>query len=367
MQARHQRAPQRRPLRWLVGAGLAAVVGAATVIGFSLGSSASAAPPPPVSATFGVTGVATSGCPVSAGGTDVYVKPGQALKVRSSLVGLYVLEPTLLGGSTVVDLNDVVSSVGSFDGALTIDAGTRHAIKLKVSNKNQTVSGLSSGNHSWTWTVDTVKLLGLVPLPLHIDTKAVGAGTKLSWTGTIHVTAARNKCGIALQLPSAHVSAHVKGAPPIDIGIPGVTASVPVPGNHGGQQTHSSAPAAGGGSTTRSTTAVAPQGPPVPAGVVPEGDNAAVYPGGGGNGGFGSLPLPNLLNPASGSVSSGSHHGKNGSAEATQKSTGKNKTIDLAASKASTGQLSVVLAIIAVIALTLVAATYARLYLLRKD
>ena len=51
-----------------------------------------------------------------------------------------------------------------------------------------------------------------------------------------------------------------------------------------------------------------------------------------------------------------------------QDSTGKHKTIDLASNKAqSTGQFSVILAIIAIIALSVVAATYARLYLLRRE
>jgi hypothetical protein len=51
-----------------------------------------------------------------------------------------------------------------------------------------------------------------------------------------------------------------------------------------------------------------------------------------------------------------------------QNSTGKHKTIDLASSKAdSTGQFSVILAIVAIVALSVVAATYARLYLLRRE
>ncbi|HEV7206488.1 MAG TPA: hypothetical protein VGN18_17920, partial [Jatrophihabitans sp.] len=52
----------------------------------------------------------------------------------------------------------------------------------------------------------------------------------------------------------------------------------------------------------------------------------------------------------------------------TQDSTGKNKTIDLAsADKSPSGQLPVILAILAIIALAMVAGTYARLYLIRRS
>jgi len=106
----------------------------------------------------------------------------------------------------------------------------------------------------------------------------------------------------------------------------------------------------------------------VAAGVVPHGDNANVYPGAGG-GGFNALPLPNILNSNGGTSGLLPVPAANtGAKPATkQHSAGKNKPVDLASNKSETGQLSVILAIIAVIALTLVAATYARLYVLRKN
>jgi hypothetical protein len=51
-------------------------------------------------------------------------------------------------------------------------------------------------------------------------------------------------------------------------------------------------------------------------------------------------------------------------AAADQRRLSSHKTGELAASSSSTGQLSVVLALLAIIALALVAATYARLYIL---
>src|SRR6476469_7188375 len=91
MPGRHQvaadrRVPPRRPrVRWLVGVAGAAALSATLV---ALNAGWAGATVDPVRATFGVTGVATSNCPVSTGGTDVYVKPGQELDVKTSIVGL---------------------------------------------------------------------------------------------------------------------------------------------------------------------------------------------------------------------------------------------------------------------------------------
>src|SRR4051812_39689769 len=110
MPGRHQAAPSRRPaLRWLAGAAGAGVVSAVLLAFFPANAGAAA---DPVKATFSVTGVSTSNCPVSIGGSDVYVKPGQNLDVKSSVVGL-----------TAAGLPIDLSKVASFGGALTIDPG----------------------------------------------------------------------------------------------------------------------------------------------------------------------------------------------------------------------------------------------------
>jgi hypothetical protein len=94
---------------------------------------------------------------------------------------------------------------------------------------------------------------------------------------------------------------------------------------------------------------------------VPSGSSGGTY---GGGGGYvtGTQPTGTLGSLAP--LAAGSK--KLASAD----STGKGKSINLASSTkpdASGGQLPVILAILAIIALSLVAATYARLYLVRHD
>lgn len=355
MPARHQAMPRRRRLglRLLVGAAGGAVVGA-TLLSFA----SAGATTDPVGATFGVTGVATSNCPVSTGGTDVYVSPGQELDVKSSVLGL-----------TVLGLPLDLSKVASLDGSLVIDPGSTNAINLDITGTVQKVTGLATGNHAWKWTVSSVKLLGGLSVPLNLSSSAVNAGAKLTWTGTIHVTSAAAKCGIAVQLPSVSASVSVTGLPPIAVGIPGVKISVPVNVPSAG----GSLPVIGGnkstGNTGKHTSAPPTAGNnpiPVPARVVPGvngggllgAGNAGggVVPGAGQNAGTGSQPTESVTGAAVKQVAP------------SQNSTGKQKTIDLAASpSSSTGEVWVVLAIVAVIALAFVAATYARLYLIKRE
>jgi hypothetical protein len=359
MPGRHQAGPRRRPrLRWLVGVAGGAALAATLVV---LTSGTAGASVDPVKATFGVTGVSTSNCPISTGGTDVYVLPGQELDVKSSIVGL-----TLLG--VPLDL----SKLASLDGALIINPKSANPIKLDITNTIQKVTGLTTGNHAWKWTVRTVKV-GTLAVPLGLSSDALKAGAKLTWTGTIHVTSAAANCGIAVQLPSVSASVSVTGLPPIGVGIPGVKVSVPVnvptsvptgnlPGT-GGSKTGSN----DGGHPHSSKPANNPI--PVPARVVPGADGSGLLGSGIDFGGV--LPGANSID--SGQVPDVPAEPRSGSGANTaaglpdQTSAGKNKTIDLAASEpASTGEVWVVLAIVAVIALAFVAATYARLYLMKR-
>src|SRR3954447_25350967 len=360
MPGRHQPGPNPRPaLRWLAGAAGAGVV-SAMLLAFAPTDAGAAADP--VKATFSVTGVSTSNCPVSIGGSDVYVKPGQSLLVKSSVVGL-------TAGGLPVDL----SQVASFGGALTIDPGKSSARKLDISDKNQTVRGLATGNHPFTWQVSSVKLLTLISLPLHLSTSAAKAGGELEYSGTIHVTAAAARCGISVQVPGARVSASVTHLPTVRVTLPGVKApTVPVTGPPLPSLPHLPVGSTSGKATRPAAHPHSAGGNelPVPARVVPHGDGNAAY----GNVGGGYLPgvLPATSKNAGGSADllpvSANGAATPSAADLEQTSTGKHKTIDLAATKAnSTGQFSVILAIVAVIALSVVAATYARLYLLRRE
>jgi len=361
MPGRHQVGSGRRPrVRWLVGVAGGAALAAALL---ALNSGSAGATTDPVTATFGVTGVATDNCKVSTGGTDVYVKPGQELDVKTSIIGL-----TLLGQP--LDL----SKLASLDGSFVIDPQTAHPRTLAITNQVQKITNLTTGNHAWKWTVSTVKL-GVLPIPLGLSSSAVKAGAKLTWNGIIHVTPDAANCGIAVQLPSISASASITGLPPVGIGIPGVKISLPgnvptsvpsLPGG-GGLGGHTGHPSGG-----HSKPPVINNPIPVPAKVVPGADGGGGALGGGVAGGIpigpiagGSDPLSGLGAPAPTSTPSAA-----ASAPAQlpdQNSTGKHKTIELAANRpASTGEVWVVLAIVAVIALAFVAATYARLYLLRR-
>jgi hypothetical protein len=107
---------------------------------------------------------------------------------------------------------------------------------------------------------------------------------------------------------------------------------------------------------------------PVPAKVVPSGDSEGLI---GSTIDFGGIPAGSVGGSAplaggnAGPATAPTAHG--GAQLPEQNSAGKHKTIDLASSRpASTGEVWVVLAIVAVIALAFVAATYARLYLLKR-
>jgi hypothetical protein len=359
MPGRHQLQPSRSRLRWLAGVSGGSVVAA---ILLALAPTSANASSDPVKATFSVTGVSTSNCNVSAGGSDVWVKPGQELDVKSSLVGL-----TLPTGP--LDL----SKVASFGGALVIDAGTSHAQKIDISDNWQKSADLAKGDHSFKWTVDSVKI-ALLTIPLKLTSSAAKAGANLTYTGTIHVSDKAANCGIAVQVPGVQVSASVTHLPPVNVSLPGVKATVPVsvpslptklpslPGLPHVGGSSSSAPQPGG-----STSSAAGNELPVPARVVPHGDGQAIY---GNAGGYvsGVLPGSNAGGGTTNLIPAAAKPSTSAAAPVLQQdSTGKHKTIDLAASKAdSTGQFSVILAIVAIIALSVVAATYARLYLLRR-
>jgi hypothetical protein len=348
-------------VRWLVGLAGAAAMSASLI---ALNSGSAGATIDPVHATFGVTGVATSNCEVSVGGTDVYVKPGQELDVKTSIVGL-----TLLG--VPLDL----SKLASLNGALVIDPQAAHPTELDITNKVQKLD-LPAGDHKWTWTVSTVQVGGL-KLPLGLSSNALKAGAKLSWDGVIHVTPNAAECGIAVQLPSVSASVSVTGLPPIAVGIPGVKITLPISvptalptglptvGNNSG--------GGSGGDHHGGPTGTPELGNPipVPAKVVPGEDGSGLL---GGGLDFGNLPVGPVDSVGDGSQP---HGGGAGPAAVSSAAAGQQaqdqlnadkRPVELAATSrpASSSEVWVVLAIIAVIALACVAATYARLYLLKR-
>ncbi|MGN6606476.1 MAG: hypothetical protein ACTHMS_05620 [Jatrophihabitans sp.] len=354
MRPRHgQRSTTPRPgLRWLAGAVGVGLAGAAVLAG----SPAGAASGDDVTAVFSVTGVSTSNCSVSTGGADVYIKPGAELDAKVSAVGI-----TLLG------LPIATSGLALFDGTLTIDPKSQHPIVEKLDDSSVAkINGLSSGNHSFTFEGSVTPVNALLT---NLSTlKLLGAGAALDYAGTIHVTNDAPNCGVAVQVPGPSVSVSVTGLPPIQVSVPPVNVSVPVdPG-----QVLSNLPLPGktpapGKTTTPSKFTYTPPAPSVPEQVVPSGTNI-VLPGTTGGGYFGGstaagAPVGQATTPTTSTAPSASASAK----PVDKADIAKAKHQDLASAKAPSAQLPVVLAILAVIALAVVTATYARLYLLRRS
>jgi hypothetical protein len=340
----------------------------ATVLAFSATDSAAAAPTPSYhagsdDATFTVLGVLDSNCLISTGGTEIWIKPGDAIKFDSSLVGLNLAGlPVHIGAIAGLNVNAV------------IDGGTDHQQSFSVAGGKTTAfpgtkwQPLAAGDHKLAWTATGVSLLTGLNLPLSVG--ALKSGASLSWSGVIHVTNDAPQCKLSVGTPKTQISVGpIKvTVPPINVTVPGITVPTSLPSipdlNPSPPGKTSEAPKPGKSTSTSAGQPLLP----VPARVVPQGSGDGVFGNvGAGNYAPGALPdvssqLGNLspLLP----VTATSAQPNNGPAQ--QNSTGKNKTIDLAAGRAASSQIPVILAVLAMIALVLVAGTYARLFLLRK-
>ncbi len=382
MPDRHQVSAGRRPrMRWLVGAAGVSVA-AATLLAFAPAGASST-----VNAQLSITGVATSTSIL--GGSEIGVHPGDTVNFKASALPTAGLENIPALGPVLSSLLDtllgqyqvVVAFGPSFPGGaqtVTLGGPTKGAC-AGLPQKSFTFP--NKGSYTFTWKVQYVLPIllgctknGVSSSNLNLLAKAgVALNATNSWVGKVVVADNPPKGGISIQLPGVSVAPNIGGHQLPTLGVPGITLptlNVPVPNLNnvkpGGS--NSSGGSKPGGTSTGATDV--PNVIPVPALVVPQGDGNAVF----GDGGFnvGSLPLTATglgglsadlpVSTASTAAGPAKH-----AAAPQQKSTGKHKTIELASGKSSTGQLSVVLAIIAIIALTLVAATYARLYVLRRS
>jgi hypothetical protein len=359
-----------------VGAAGGAIVGATL-----LAVSASGAPTT-VNAQLSLSGVATSANVL--GGSVIGVHPGDTVVFKASALPTAGLEnvPTL--GPMLEDVlsrlfgqYQVVVSFGpSFPGgAQTVTLGGSSTGKCAgLAAKSFTFPDKATYNFTWKVQYVLPTLLGCAKDGLSdSDLNALAkAGVKLnstnSWVGKIVVADNPPKGGISIQLPGVSVAPNIGGHQLPTIGVPGVTLptiTLGVPNLTSGLP---SVPGGGGGDSSGATQAPSPNPLPVPARVVPSGDDGGLLDGGGDNGGGVTGSDPGSDSGGGALVGAASPAPSAASALALQNSTGKHKTIDLAASRpASTSEVWVVLAIIAVIALAFVAATYARLYLMRHD
>jgi hypothetical protein len=371
-------------VRWLIGlAGFS--VAAATLLSLTPAGAATT-----VNAQLSLTGVATAAN--VAGGSQIGVHPGDTVNFKASALptaglenipALHSLLDSLL--SPLLGQYQVVVSFGSSfpGGAQVVTLGGPTSGTCKgLPSKPFTFP--NRGTYGFTWKVQYVLpgLLGCAKSGVSstnlnlLKQAGVALNSTNSWVGKIVVADNPPKGGISIQLPGVSVAPNIGGHQLPTLGVPGIslpTLGVQVPnlnpaktagGNNGG-----------GASKPGRTTAPALPGNvvPVPAEVVPQGSGDGVFSDGGFNGGIlpgtgsqagnssGLLPV----SAGTGAAAVGSKATSNGQPD--QKSSGKHKTIDLASGRSSTGQLSIILAFVAIVALGLVAATYAKLYLLRRN
>ncbi|MCU1659849.1 MAG: hypothetical protein JWO57_4505, partial [Pseudonocardiales bacterium] len=230
----------------------------------------------------------------------------------------------------------------------------------------------SAGTYKFTWSARALDLLGF-PIDLKFNqlrTVGVAVNSSGTWSGQIVVAANPPPPGISIQLPGISVAPSVTGVgqlptigvpglnvPTIPVNVPSIIPSLPgLPGGHTTPPAGGGSSSAGGGQPTATASSEC-----VPCEVVP---SPGSFPGFGAAGpdAGGLNQLGTGLPEAS--SGSGSQPGVTATAGAPTTTT---KRIDLASNKAPAAQMPVLLAIIAIIALSLVTATYARLYLLRRN
>lgn len=359
----------------------AAAVGLGTVGALVLGvQSVSAAPTPHYTAgtdkaTFAVTGVLDQNCPVSIGGNEVFIKPGDTIDFDSSIAGISL--GTALGpvGTLVNALGKTLSEVvGGLNVSATLDDHTFSVAAGKTTPVP--ASWLTKGDHTLTWTADSIGLLPILGLPTSVPlySSALKTGDKITWTGTVHVTTSAAECKLAVSTGEHKV---VVGGKTV-VTLPGVTVGVPVKVPDLTTTTNGGGTGNGGGTTAtkpgKTNTSTTPSGGqkgvlPIPALIVPSGTgpisgtSASDSASGGSsdslaysNSTFGT---PAVLKKVAASPVD--------SAASASANKAKQSTVTLAASRqASTSGMPVILAVVAVIALVLVAGTYARLFLIGK-
>ena len=361
----------RRPgLRWLAGAVGLAVAAMTVLVMQPAGAS-----PTTVQAQLSLTGVATASSPT--GGSVVGVHPGDSVTFTASTAptaGLDALNLSGLLSQTTISCYQVDVDFSGLPGGA---ANTLLSNCNPSAARSKTFVFPSTGTFTFTWKAQSISfgLLGNSVNTITLDGNelakyGIAFNTTVGYTGKVVVAANPPSGGISLQLPGVSVapSLPVVGQLPT-VGVPNVTApTLPV-------GVPNIAPGAGrsksSGGSASSGINYTPPGLSVPEQVVPKGDGALAGPDLNADpnlalGGFGD-PLP-----AAGSRSgSTAHASSSGAAEPAAVPAGHSmseRPVEIASSpQTPSGQMPVILAIVAIIALSLVTATYARLYLLRRN
>lgn len=374
----HREASRRTGLRWVAG-----LIGLVLAGAVALAMTPASAGATTVTAQLSLSGVATQSNVL--GGTTVGVHPGDTVQFEASPVPTAGLDNIPVLGSL---LDSITSGLlqGTYQVVLRLPAsfpGGARTVTLGgptsgpcAGTPSLPVSFPNVGTYGFTWSVQYVlpTLLGCSKSGLSstdlnsLKSAGIAINATNQWTGQVVVADNPPAGGISVQLPAvgAAPSLPVVGQLPTisvpALKVPTVPVSIPsVPGGGGKSTT------AGGGSTSGAPGGNSTGYPSSSVECVP--CHVMTHPGLGG--GF------NGPGPDAGSITRlGSDLGSVGvvstapgavPSAAPNPTTSTKKQVDLAANRAPAAQVPVLLAIIAIIALALVTATYAKLYLLRRN
>jgi hypothetical protein len=355
-----------RRTRWLAGiAGFGVAAGAVAVAQPAEASTT-------VAAQLALTGIVTGTSPI--GGSSVGIHPGDSVDLTAGSAGLSTQGLNNLG----IPVGDVVGSVaGRLVGyqvvvhlPATFPGGVRDVTLGPCGGRSDLKVGFPDpGTYNFTWSAYSVTappLLGCRVDPLTLDGNhlrqagiAFNAGNQ--WVGKIIVATNPPGGGLAVQLPAVSAAPRVGRAQLPSVGLPGANLPTVAPTTVGPETTpatRGSAPS-GNSANLAGSNKETPPGGTSEAGVMPNGCCDEVS---GHNPDAG--PDSVLLNGLGGGTGAVPHIG-GARADATPVPTRGGQPADLAARTPAAG-VPVMLAILAIVVLSLVTATYARLYLTRR-
>jgi len=345
-----------RATRWLTAAVGLGVAVAVVIIARPAGASTT------VNAQLAFSGVVTQTSPT--GGSVVGIHPGDSVDFKPATVPTEGLDA--LGFSLGDIVGNVLNLATGYQVVMHLPStfpGGKRDVKLGAcGGKNDLkVAFPTAGTYNFTWSAYSVNLLCLTS-PITLDGNAAkDAGIALNssnqWVGKVVAATDPPAGGISVQLPAVSASPNVGGVQLPPVGEPGATLPTITTGGSGSSPT----PAPnepGGGSGTRID--YQQPGQSVQDRVVPHG-----YGGDGRAEAVNQALIGDLANGVAQNGAGG--QALAGSAAKGNPATTAGQPINLAANKAPAGQMPVLLSILAIIALSLVTATYARLYLLRRN
>lgn len=359
--------PVGRPagLRWLGFAIALTIAGAVT-----LATTTASASPQTVNAELSLSGIATQANIL--GGAQIGVHPGDTVNFVPSTIPTAGLTniPTL---GTALDslLQSILGKGTGYQITMHLPAtfpGGKRDVTLGACSptKNLAVTFPTKGDYTFTWSAVAISPLCLLPADIgslagnQLKNAGIALNATNQWVANIHVAVNANPGGISIQLPGVSLapSLPVVGQLPT-IGVPGINLPTlgSVPTLPGGGSTGGSG---GGGGLNYTPPAV-----PIPALVLAHPDDTGFTAL---NGGFGNA-IPTAANGSTAVVQEA--NGSGASSAAAGKATAPAVTTKQAeqaasATKLTTTQLPVLLAIFAIVALALVTGTYARLYMMRQ-